>query len=91
MRERRRIAVLPHDHETGPGVLGGFELGLGLGLAEDADRGAAPAARQGWQGVERRLCAAELIHQRPKGRRADILAADQPEPAQSLAVAQLDA
>ena len=90
MGERRRIALLAHGHEMGAGAFGGLKLGLGLSLGEDADRGAAAAARQGRQGVERRLGAAELIDQRAEGRRADILAADQPEPAQALAVAQLD-
>jgi hypothetical protein len=43
------------------------QLGLSLSLGEDSDRGAAAAARQGRQGVERRLGAAELIDQ-PHGR-----------------------
>ena len=70
-----------------PDAFGRGELSLSLSLGEDADRGAAAAARQGRQGVKGRLGAAELIDQRPKGRRADILAADQPEPAQPLVVA----
>jgi hypothetical protein len=87
MGERRGIALFTHGHESGPGVLGSFKLGLSLSHCEDADRWAAATARQGRECVERSLGAAELIHQRPKGRRADILAADQPEPVQSLAVA----
>ena len=61
MGERGRIALLTHDHETGPGAVGSFQLGLGLSLGENPDRGAAAAAGQGGQGVERRLGAAELI------------------------------
>ena len=91
MGERRWIALLSHDHEMGTGALGGFKLGLGLSLGENPDRGAAAAAGQGGQGVERRLGAAELIDECPEGCRTDILAADQPEPAQPLAIAQLDA
>jgi len=79
------------DHETGTGAVGSLKLGLGLSLGENPDRGAAAAAGQGGQRVERRLGAAELIDERAEGCRADILAADQPEPAQPLAVAQLDA
>jgi hypothetical protein len=71
-------------------MFGSRELGRGLGLGEDADRGAAAAAGQGRERLERSLRAAELIDERPKRRRADILAADQPEPVQALAVAQLD-
>jgi hypothetical protein len=71
----------------GTDALGGLKLGLGLSLGEHADREAAAAARQGRQGVERCLGAAELIDQGAEGCRADILAADQPEPAQPLAVA----
>ena len=67
-----------------------FKLGLGLSFGEDTDRGAAAAAGQRRQGSERRLGAAELIDQCAEGCRTDILAADQPEPAQALAVAQLD-
>jgi hypothetical protein len=34
MGERGRIALLTHDHETGPGAVGSFQLGLGLSLGE---------------------------------------------------------
>ena len=91
MGERGRIALLPHDHETGTGAVGSLKLGPGLSLGENPDRGAAAPAGQGWQGLERRIGAAKLIDEHPEGRRSDILAADQPEPAQPLAVAQLDA
>jgi len=66
MGERGGIALLPHEHETRPGAFGRGELSLSLSLGEDADRGAAAAARQGRQGVKGRLGAAELIDQRPK-------------------------
>ena len=61
MGERGRIALLPHDHETGPGAVGSFKLGFGLSLGENPDRGAASPAGQGWQGLERRLGAAKLM------------------------------
>ncbi len=61
MGERRWIALLSHDHEMGTGALGGLKLGLGLSLGENPDRGAAAAAEQSGQGVERCLGAAELI------------------------------
>ena len=48
-----------------PGAFGRGELSLSLSLGEDADRGAAAAARQGRQGVKGRLGAAELIDAGP--------------------------
>ena len=73
-----------------PARVGGFKLGVSLGFREDTDRGAAAATRQRRQSSESSLGAAELIDQGAEGGRSDILAADQPEPAPALTIAQLD-
>ena len=66
-----------------------FDLALDLLDAGDADRPAgAAAAREVGQGGERRRRAAAAIEQRAEGARADVLAADQPQPVETLAVAE---
>ena len=90
MGEGGGITLLAHGDEMSPGAVGSFKLGVSLALREDADRGAAAATRQRRQGSEGSLGAAELIDQGAEGGWPDILAADQPEPAPALAVAQLD-
>ena len=59
-------------------MFGSFKLGLGLSLGENPDRGAAAAAGQGGQGVERRLGATELIDKGAEGCGADISRCDHP-------------
>jgi hypothetical protein len=44
----------------------------------------ASAARQRRQSLERRAGSAEMIEQRAKGARADILTADEPQPVEPL-------
>jgi hypothetical protein len=90
MGEGRGIALLAHGDESSPGAVGGFELGVSLGFRENTNRGAAAATRQRRQGSESSLGATELIDQGTEGGRSDILAADQPEPAPPLTIAQLD-
>ena len=84
------ITLLAHGDEMRPGAVGSLKLGVSLAFREDTDRGAAAATRQRRQRSESSLGAAELIDQGAEGGRSDILAADQPEPAPALAVAQLD-
>jgi hypothetical protein len=69
------------------GAIGCFKLGFGLSFGEDADRSAAAERRQC---SERCLGATKLIDQRAEGRGPEILAADQPEPAQALTIVQLN-
>ena len=90
MGEGRRISLLTHGHETSPGAVGGFKLGVSLGFRENTNGGAAAATRQRRQGSESSLGATELIDQGTEGGRSDILAADQPEPVPPLTIAQLD-
>ncbi len=90
MGEGRGIALLAHGDEMSAGAVGSLELGVSLALREDTNRGAAAATRRRRQGSEGSLGAAELIDQGAEGGRSDILAADQPEPAPALTVAQLD-
>ena len=83
--ERRRIARLADGDEACARALRRGELGLGFGLAAEADVvSAAAAARQHRQRIDGGLGAAELVDQRAEGGRPDILAADQAEPGEAL-------
>ena len=71
------------------GAAGSLKFGFGVALVKirsKLDRRGAT----GRAGVERGFGAAELIDQRAEGCGPDILAADQPEPAQALTVVQLE-
>ncbi len=64
-----------------------FSFGVFRGSDPDRARGPAAAGEIG-QRRERGTRAAIVIEQRPEGARADILAADQPQPVEPLLVAQ---
>ena len=78
MGKRRRVAALALGHELGANALCRRELGFGIVDAAKANA-VRPAAAPGEvrQRIDRRLRAAKLIDQRPKGRRANILAAQE--------------
>ena len=71
-----------------PRAFGGLKLGLGLGLGAEADVGASAAPRQHRQRSDGGLGAAELVDQGTEGGGSHILAADQPEPGDTLTVIQ---
>jgi hypothetical protein len=65
----------------------GFDLGLGVREAAEADLLRPPAApRQVRQRFDRGLRPAELVDQGAERGGADILAADQPQPGETLGV-----
>jgi hypothetical protein len=65
-------------------------LDLTLSLFARANQRRCPtaAARQRRQRLERRAGSAEMVEQRPKGARADILTADESQPVQPLFIRQ---
>ena len=66
-----------------------LDLALDLVDAGDADRPAGAAApREIGQGGDRRRRAAAAVEQRAEGARADVFAADQPQPVETFVVAQ---
>jgi hypothetical protein len=67
----------------------GASLDLTLGLFAGANLRCAgtAAARQCRQHLERRARSAEMVEQRAKGARADILTADEPQPVEPLLTA----
>lgn len=88
--QRRRVAKLSHRHQFSAGAPCRLKLGFRVGERVDADRVRATAARQDRQGFESGFRSAELIDERAERDGADILAADQAQPAEALPVAQLD-
>ncbi len=61
-----------------------LDLPLGNFARANLRHAGAAAARQAWQRFERRARSAEMIEQRAKGARADILTADEPQPVEPL-------
>jgi hypothetical protein len=57
-------------------------------VSREQRRVPAAAACQHWQRLQRRARSAEMIDQRAKGARADILTADQAEPIEPLLIRQ---
>jgi hypothetical protein len=65
----------------------GFDFLFGPFARADLRRAVAAAASESRQRFERRACAAELIEKRAKRARADILAANEPQPIDPLLTA----
>jgi hypothetical protein len=86
--ERRRIARLADGDQACPQAFGTLKLGLGFGLGAKADVGASAATRQKRQRGDGGLGAAELVDQGTEGGGSHVLAADQPEPGDTLRVIQ---
>jgi hypothetical protein len=85
----RRIVGLAERDEAGADARGGRDLLLGVLAGADAQRPSrAAAARQLRQRRERRTGAAAVIDEGTEGARPDILAADEAQPVEPLAVAQ---
>ena len=87
-----RIAGFADGDELCAQSVRGLDLALGLLARIDLRRAAtAAAARQRRQRFQRCARAAEMIDQRPKGARTDILAADKAQPVDALFVREMDA
>jgi hypothetical protein len=65
-----------------------LDLTLSLFARANQWRCPAAAARQRRQRIERRACSAEMVEQRAKGARADILTADESQPIEPLLIRQ---
>ena len=63
-----------------------LELSFGLFAGANLRCVGAAAARQCRQRLERRARSAEMVEQRAKGARADILTADEPQPVEPLLI-----
>ncbi len=83
----RRVARLADDHRACPYALGCGEFCFGFGLAAEADGAAATAGERG-QGCKSGLGAAELVDEGPESGGSDILAANQSQPCEPLAVVE---
>jgi hypothetical protein len=89
MGKRRRIARLADRDETCANAVGAGKFGLGLGFgAEPNVVGPAAPPRQHRERGNGRFGPAELVDERPEGRRSHILASDQPEPGNTLMAAE---
>src|SRR5712691_6456919 len=89
-REPRRIPGFARCDETDAELFTGRQLGSRILFAADASRARRAAApRQVRQPLQRGARAAEMIDQRTKGARPDIVGADQPQPVDALFVGQV--
>src|SRR5258708_28913143 len=89
-REPRRIPGFARCDETDAKLLAGRQLSLRILFAADASRARRAAApRQVRQPLQRGARAAEMIDQRTKRARPDIVTADQPQPVDALFVGQV--
>ena len=83
-----RIVRLAERDQRNPRFAASLDLTFSLFAGANLRRAGAAAACQCRQRFKRRACSAEMVEQRTKGARADILTADESQPVQPLFIRQ---